>query len=135
VINFAALVEVGPSWDNPGHWFQTNAVSVTQLGKLLTNYSFIKKYVHISTPEVYGSCENKITEDANLNPSTPYAASKAAGDLSLFTFVKNYKLPMCMVRSTNVYGCGQSLFKIVPRVALFIKLGKKIPLHWGRESC
>ena len=134
VINFAALVEVGPSWDNPGHWFQTNAVSVTQLGKLLTNFSFIKKYVHISTPEVYGSCENKITEDANLNPSTPYAASKAAGDLSLFTFVKNYKLPMCMVRSTNVYGCGQSLFKIVPRVALFIKLGKKIPLHGGGKA-
>jgi dTDP-glucose 4,6-dehydratase len=134
IVNFAALVEVGPSWNNPGHWFQTNAVSVTELGELLTRFSFIKKYVHISTPEVYGSCEDAIKEDAKLNPSTPYAASKAAGDLSLFTFVKNFKLPMCMVRSTNVYGRGQSLFKIVPRVALFIKLGKKIPLDGGGKA-
>lgn len=131
VVNFAALVEVGPSWDHPDHWFQTNAVAVTNLGKLLSNYSFIKKYVHISTPEVYGSCDSKITEDAPLNPSSPYAASKASGDLSLFTFQKHCGLPMCMVRSTNVYGRGQSLFKIVPRVALYIKLGKKIPLHGG----
>lgn len=134
VINFAALVEVGPSWDKPEDWFMTNTVAVTKLGKLLTQFSCIKKYVHISTPEVYGSCENKITESAALNPSTPYAASKAAGDLSLFTFFKNYGLPLCMVRSTNVYGRGQSLFKIVPRVALFIKMGKKIPLHGGGKA-
>ncbi|MCH9632018.1 MAG: dTDP-glucose 4,6-dehydratase [Chlamydiae bacterium] len=134
VVNFAALVEVGPSWDNPEDWFTTNAVAVTKLAKLLTQFTFIKKYVHISTPEVYGSCEDKITEDAPLNPSTPYAASKAAGDLSLFTFFKNYNLPMCMVRSTNVYGRGQSLFKIVPRVALYLKMGKKIPLHGGGKA-
>lgn len=134
VVNFAALVEVGPSWDNPDHWFLTNAVSVTRLAKLLTQFSFIKKYVHISTPEVYGSCENRITEEASYNPSTPYAASKAAGDLSLMTFFKNYNLPVCFVRSTNVYGCGQSLFKIVPRTALYIKMGKKIPLHGGGRA-
>ncbi len=134
VVNFAALVEVGPSWTKPEDWFMTNAVAVTKLGKLLTQFSFIKKFVHISTPEVYGSCENKITETAGLNPSTPYAASKAAGDLSLFTFFKNYGLPMCMVRSTNVYGRGQSLFKIVPRVALYIKMGKKIPLDGGGKA-
>ena len=134
IINFAALVEVGPSWDKPEDWFMTNAVAITRLAKLLSGFSFIKKYVHISTPEVYGSCEDKITEDAPLNPSTPYAASKAAGDLSLFTFFKNYNLPMCMVRSTNVYGRGQSLFKIVPRVALYLKMGKKIPLHGGGKA-
>lgn len=134
IINFAALVEVGPSWDKPEDWFMTNAVAVTKLAKMLTEFKFIKKYVHISTPEVYGSCEDKITEEATLNPSTPYAASKAAGDLSLFTFYKNYNLPMCMVRSTNVYGRGQSLFKIVPRVALYIKMGKKIPLHGGGKA-
>ena len=134
VVNFAALVEVGPSWDKPEDWFTTNAVAVTRLAKLLTEFPFIKKYVHTSTPEVYGSCEDKITEEATLNPSTPYAASKAAGDLSLFTFYKNYNLPLCMVRSTNVYGRGQSLFKIVPRVALYIKMGKKIPLHGGGKA-
>ncbi len=134
VVNFAALVEVGPSWDSPQDWFMTNAVAVTSLAKLLSQFSFIKKYVHTSTPEVYGSCEDKITENAPLNPSTPYAASKAAGDLSLFTFFKNYNLPICLVRSTNVYGRGQSLFKIVPRVALYLKMGKKIPLHGGGKA-
>ncbi len=131
VVNFAALSEVGPSWDNPSDWFMTNAVGVTKLAKMLTQFSFIKKYIHISSPEVYGSCEEKITEKAPLNPTTPYAASKAAGDLSLFTFVKNYNFPMCMVRATNVYGRGQPLYKIIPRVVLYIKMGKKISLHGG----
>lgn len=134
VINFAALVEVAPSWDNPDDWFMTNTIAVTKLAKILIQFPFIKKYVHISTPEVYGSCEDCITEIASLNPSTPYAASKASGDLSLLAYYKNYKLPICIVRSTNIYGRGQSLFKIIPRAILYIKMGKKIPLHNNGEA-
>jgi len=82
VVNFAAQSEVAPSWKNPGHWFETNAVGITKLANGLKDMKFLKKYVHISSPEVYGTCEGNVTEDAPLNPSTPYAASKAAGDLS-----------------------------------------------------
>ncbi|MFA6217322.1 MAG: GDP-mannose 4,6-dehydratase [Candidatus Omnitrophota bacterium] len=134
VVNFAAQSEVAPSWKNPGQWFQTNAVAITELADFLKNCSFLKKYVHISSPEVYGTCSGTIKEDAPLNPSTPYAASKAAGDLSLFTFVKNFKFPLVMIRSTNVYGAHQQLFKIIPRSAIYIKSGRLIELHGGGKA-
>lgn len=134
IVNFAAQSEVGPSWHYPHHWFQTNAVALTSLANLLKDYGWLEKYVHISSPEVYGSCSGVVKEDAPLNPSTPYAASKAAGDLSLFTFCKNFDFPLVMVRATNVYGPYQQLFKIIPRTIINIKQNKKIQLHGGGES-
>ena len=131
IVNFAAQSEVAPSWENPQQWFQTNAVAVTGLAHALKDLRFLKKYVHISSPEVYGTCVGTVREDAPLNPSTPYAASKAAGDLSLFTYVKNFGLPLVMTRSTNVYGAHQQLFKIIPRSVINIKLGRRIELHGG----
>ncbi len=131
VVNFAAQSEVAPSWKNPDHWFQTNSVALTKLANILKDCAFIEKYVHISSPEVYGACSGTVLEDAPLNPSTPYAASKAAGDLSLFTFFKNFNFPLVMVRATNVYGPFQQLFKIIPRSIINIKRGQKIQLHGG----
>ena len=134
VVNFAAQSEVAPSWERPDQWFQTNAVAITKLAHKLKDRKYLKRYVHISTPEVYGACVGTVKEYALLNPSTPYAASKAAGDLSLFTYVKNYDFPMVMIRSTNVYGAHQQLFKIIPRSAIYIKLGKAIELHGGGNA-
>ncbi len=134
IVNFAAQSEVAPSWENPHHWFQTNAVALTRLASLLVKKSFLKKYVHISSPEIYGSCEGFIKEDTPPNPTTPYAASKAAGDLSLFTYYKNFKFPLVMIRATNVYGPHQQLFKIIPRSIIYILTGKKIELHGGGEA-
>jgi dTDP-glucose 4,6-dehydratase len=134
VVNFAAQSEVAPSWDNPHHWFETNAVAITKLANMLKGKKWLKRYVHISSPEVYGTCEGNLLESASLNPSTPYAASKAAGDLSLFTFVKNFSFPLVMIRATNVYGAYQQLFKIIPRSIISIKLGKIIELHGGGEA-
>jgi len=131
VVNFAAQSEVAPSWENPQQWFQTNAVAITALAHALKDFKFLKRYVHISSPEVYGTCVGTVHEDAPLNPSTPYAASKAAGDLSLFTYVKNFGLPLVMIRSTNVYGAHQQLFKIIPRSVINLRLGRKIELHGG----
>ncbi len=131
IVNFAAQSEVAPSWHYPHHWFQTNAVAITALANILKDKKFLKRYVHISSPEVYGTCEGFIKEEMPVNPSTPYAASKAAGDLSLFTFVKNFAFPMVMIRATNVYGPCQQLFKIIPRSIIYMKQGKKIPLHGG----
>lgn len=131
IVNFAAQSEVAPSWAYPDHWFQTNAVALTKLANILKDLPFLKKYVHISSPEVYGTCEGVVKEDAPLNPSTPYAASKAAGDLSLFTFFKNFNFPLVMIRATNVYGAHQQLFKIIPRSMIYLKQGKTIELHGG----
>src|SRR3990167_5367104 len=103
IVNFAAQSEVAPSWQNPHHWFQTNSVAITKLANMLKDKKYLKKYLHVSSPEVYGTCDGFIKEDHPVNPSTPYAASKAAGDLSLFTYFKNFKFPLVMVRATNVY--------------------------------
>lgn len=134
IVNFAAQSEVAPSWEHPHHWFQTNAVALTQLANLIKEASYLERYVHISSPEVYGTCVGNIKEDAPLNPSTPYAASKAAGDLSLFAFAKNFPFPLTMVRATNVYGAYQQIFKIIPRSAIYLKLGKLIELHGGGHA-
>ncbi|MCH9610967.1 MAG: dTDP-glucose 4,6-dehydratase [Chlamydiales bacterium] len=131
VVNFAAQSEVAPSWRYPHHWFETNAVGITKLANMLKEKKFLERYVHISSPEVYGTCEGFIKEETPVNPTTPYAASKAAGDLSLFTFVKNFDFPMVMIRATNVYGPYQQLFKIIPRSIIYMKQGKRIPLHGG----
>ncbi len=134
IVNFAAQSEVGPSWENPEHWFQTNAVALSKLTNALRKRDYLKRYVHISSPEVYGTCSGTVLESAPLNPSTPYAASKAAADLMLFTLVKNFNFPLVMIRSTNVYGAHQQLWKIIPRAVINIKSGKKIQLHGGGKA-
>jgi dTDP-glucose 4,6-dehydratase len=95
---------------------------------------FLKRYVHISTPEVYGSCEGFVKEDFPFNPSTPYAVSRAAADMSLRTFRTAYDFPVVTTRAANVYGPGQQLYRIIPRTILFVLLGKKIELHGGGSS-
>ncbi|GJL49432.1 GDP-mannose 4,6-dehydratase [Candidatus Nitrospira salsa] len=134
IVNFAAQSEVAPSWQHPEQWFQTNAVALAKLTNALKEREYLKRYVHISSPEVYGTCEGRVTEYAPLNPSTPYAASKAAGDLYLFTLVKNYNFPLVMIRATNVYGAYQQLFKIIPRTIISLKMGRKIHLHGGGQA-
>lgn len=134
VVNFAAQSEVAPSWQHPEHWFQTNVVALAKLMNHLKDQKSLKRYVHISSPEVYGTCKGKVTEEAPLNPSTPYAASKAAADLFLFTLVKNFGFPLIMIRSTNVYGAHQQLFKIIPRTVIYLKSGRTVELHGGGRA-
>lgn len=134
VVNFAAQSEVAPSWEIPGQWFRTNAVALTELVHFLSSCDWLRRYVHISSPEVYGTCSGTVREDAPLNPSTPYAASKAAGDLSIFTFHKQYGFPFVMIRATNVYGAHQQLFKIIPRAFIRLRRGETIELHGGGRA-
>jgi len=130
IINFAGLVEVATSWLYPDQWFITHTLSTVRLCHYLAGVKYLKRYIHISTPEVYGSCDG-INEDAPLNPSTPYAVSKAAADLYIQTLVKHYSFPAILVRSTNVYGAHQQLYRIIPKTIVSLKLNKKIKLHGG----
>ena len=134
-VNFAAQSMVGQSWDRPEDWFRTNAVSTVMLhNRLRQECDFLERYIHITTPEVYGSTNGWIKEDTPYNPSTPYAVSRAAGDMSLQTFVDAYDFPAVSTRAANVYGPGQQLYRIIPRTILFIRLGKKLQLHGGGYS-
>lgn len=134
IVNFAAQSEVAPSWDHPEHWFQTNTVALSFLVNHLRKQSYLKRYLHVSSPEAYGSCVGTVTEESPLNPSTPYAASKAAADYLLNTYAKQFGFPLLTVRATNVYGARQQLFKIIPRSAIYIKLGRTIELHGGGKA-
>jgi dTDP-glucose 4,6-dehydratase len=134
VVNFAAQSMVGESWQNPGDWFMTNAVSTIKFHDELRKCDFLKRYVHISTPEVYGSCSGFVQEDFAFNPSTPYAVSRAAADMSLRTFHAAYNFPVVTTRAANVYGPGQQLYRIIPRTILFILLGRVLQLHGAGVS-
>jgi dTDP-glucose 4,6-dehydratase len=116
------------------HWYQTNVVANVRLHEELRKWDGLKKYLHVTTPEVYGSCSGVVREDEPFNPSTPYAASRAACDLHLITFFKRYNFPVVFTRAANVYGPGQQLYRIVPKAVLFSRLQKKLPLHGGGHS-
>ena len=134
VVNFAAQSMVGESWLYPDHWMMTNVVSAVRLHDLLRNYDGLERYVHVTTPEAYGSTEGWVKEDAPFNPSTPYAVSRAASDMSLRTYFANYQFPVVFTRAANVYGPGQQLYRIIPRTIVAAMGGQKLRLDGGGKS-
>lgn len=131
IINFAAQSEVGPSWIHPEHWFETNAVGLAKFVNHMRKQDYVKRYLHVSSPEAYGNCVGTVTETTPDNPSTPYAASKAAADMINSVYHKTFGWPAMNVRATNVYGARQQLFKIMCRAVIYVKLGKTIKLDGG----
>jgi dTDP-glucose 4,6-dehydratase len=134
VVNFAAQGMVAESWLKPEDWYQTNTVSTIMLQDRLRKLPGLEKYVHISTPEVYGSTDGLLKETRSYNPSTPYATSRAACDMSLHNFLENYGFPVVWTRAANVYGPGQQLYRVIPRMVMAILTGKKLQLHGGGHS-
>lgn len=134
IVNFAAQSMVGESWQNPGDWFLTNTLSTVKLHDALRKFDFLQRYVHISTPEVYGSCSGGVAENQAFHPSTPYAVSRAAADMSLASFHAAYGFPVVTTRAANVFGPGQQLYRIIPRTILYILLGRRLQLHGGGTS-
>lgn len=134
IVNFAAQSEVAPSWEHPEHWYETNTVALAKFVNHMRRQTYLRHYLHVSSPEAYGNCVERVVEDTPLNPSTPYAASKAAADMLLSVYQKQYGFPLVTVRATNVYGARQQLFKIVCRTVIYLKLGRKIQLHGGGQA-
>lgn len=135
VVNFAAQGMVAESWLNPTHWYRTNVLSQVALHDALRQKPFLHKYVHVTTPEVYGSTDGGwIKEHNHFAPSTPYAVSRAACDLHLQSFYEAYGFPVVFTRSANVFGPGQQLYRIIPRTLLSARTGKPMHLHGGGNS-
>lgn len=134
IVNYAAQGEVRNSWLYPEDWLQTNLISSSKLLSFLLTYKNLKKFINISTPEVYGSVKNNLKENNFYNPSTPYALSKLAFDLNLELNFKKYKFPYLITRSSNVYGPYQQLYRIIPKAIILFKMGKKITLHNNGET-
>ena len=134
VVNFAAQSMVGESWLYPDHWMLTNVVSTVRLHDLLRKHDCMERYVHVTTPEAYGSTDGWVKEDHPFNPSTPYAVSRAAGDMSLRTYFQQYQFPVLFTRAANVYGPGQQLYRVIPRTILAAMTGQKLRLDGGGKS-
>ena len=135
VVNFAAQGMVAQSWLNPTHWYKTNIVSQVSLHDELRKKTFLKKYLHVTTPEVYGSTDSGwINEKQHFSPSTPYAVSRAACDMHLRSFYEAYNFPVVFTRAANVFGPGQQLYRIIPRTILSALSGKEMSLHGGGTS-
>jgi len=134
IVNFAAQSMVGESWDKPDDWMQTNVVTAARLAERLRHLEFLDRYVHVTTPEVYGSTDGWIDENTRFNPSTPYAVSRAAGDMLFKIYHEAYGLPAVSTRAANVYGPGQQLYRIIPRTIFFLLTGRTLQLHGGGLS-
>jgi dTDP-glucose 4,6-dehydratase len=134
IVNYAAQGMVAQSWSDPGQWFQTNTLAMVRLHDRLRKCAFLEKYLQISTPEVYGSTAGVVRENAQYNPSTPYAASKAACDLSLISFLKGYGFPVVFTRSANVCGPGQQLYRVIPKTIISVLLGNRLRLEGGGKA-
>ena len=133
-INYIAQGMVAESWVNPEHWYRTNVVSQVLLYKELAKFKFIKKFIHVTTPEVYGSTPKLVKENFNFKPSTPYAISRATLDTHLKKLFQNYKLPVIFTRTANVYGPGQQLFRIIPKAFMCSRKKIRLMLHGGGKS-
>jgi dTDP-glucose 4,6-dehydratase len=134
IINVAALSEVALSNDRPVEYFETNTLAVVKLVHHLRQTGYVKHYIHISSAEIFGPCDTPLNEEAPFSPSTPYAASKAAADMFINTMIARFNFPATLIRSTNVYGAHQQLFKIIPRTAIYIRTGQTLQLHGGGTS-
>jgi len=134
IANYAAQGEVRNSWRYPDQWYETNCMGIVRLTDELRKREYVQKYISASTPEVYGTTKNNLKESHNYFPSTPYAASKLAGDLHLITLFKRYNFPVVFTRSANVFGIHQQLYRIIPRTIIYLKMRKKIQLHGEGKS-
>ncbi len=128
VINFAAETHVDRSIQAPDVFLRTNILGAQSLLEATKKHK--KRFIQISTDEVYGSREEGgFTESDPLNPSSPYAASKAAGDLLTLSYHKTYGLPVMIIRCSNNYGPRQYPEKLLPLFIVKALSGERLPLY------
>jgi len=131
IINFAALCEVGQSWNHAIDYYETNLMSLVRLTNELRTRAWFKKFVQIGSSEVYGSVTAPAKEDAPVRPSSPYAASKAAFDFHLKAIAKHENFPVLIVMPSNGYCEGQTLNRIIPKTIIAAITGQKLKLEGG----
>ena len=129
IINFAAESHVDRSIKDATEFIRTNVFGTQVLLDAAKKYR-IKRIIHISTDEVYGSiAKGSFNENSALQPNSPYAASKAAADLLARSYFVTYKLPVIIVRSSNNFGPYQYPEKIIPLFITNALENRKVPLY------
>jgi dTDP-glucose 4,6-dehydratase len=129
LINYAAETHVDRSILDPDVFVQTNVIGVHNLLEAVRKYK-IPRYVQISTDEVYGAVlEGESDEKASFEPRSPYAASKAAGDLLCHAAAVTFGTPVIVTHSVNFYGPYQFPEKLIPLFTCNLVDGKKVPVY------
>lgn len=129
VVNFAAETHVDRSIHNASDFIATN-VEGTHVLLEAARKNRIRRFIQISTDEVYGSIDSgSFTEESPLKPNSPYAASKAAADLLVRSYFVTYKLPLIITRSSNNFGPYQYPEKFLPLMITNALENKSIPVY------
>jgi len=129
-VSFAAETHVDRSISRPDSFLHSNVLGVFNILEALRNHNPDARFVQISTDEVYGDIlDGSFSEESTLRPSSPYSASKAAGDVYVLAYARTYGLHAMITRCTNNYGPYQFPEKLIPKTILRAKAGLKIPIY------
>ena len=135
VVHFAAESHVDRSIADAAPFITTNVLG-TQVMLEAARRAGIGRFVHVSTDEVYGALgrEGKFTEATPFRPRSPYAASKAAGDMLAQAYWETHQLPVMVVRPSNNYGPYQFPEKFIPVMVTNLVEGRKVPVYGRGEN-
>ena len=139
IFNLAAETHVDRSIDGPESFIKSNILGVFNLLEIFKKFSKINKktkLIHISTDEVYGDIlTGRSNENYPYKPSSPYAASKAASDHLVSSYVRTYKIPAIITNCSNNYGPKQHPEKLIPKIIYNILKNKSLPIYGdGKNS-
>jgi dTDP-glucose 4,6-dehydratase len=134
VIHFAAQSHVQNSFEDSLQYTQDNILGTHTLLECCRKYNKIKKFIHVSTDEVYGesllnTTEIQKNELSTLCPTNPYAGTKAAAELIAQTYAHSFKMPIIITRGNNVYGINQYPEKLIPKFIKLLKENKKVTIQ------
>lgn len=133
IFNLAAETHVDRSIDAPVNFINSNILdfyNFLENFKLYSNKNKRTKLIHISTDEVYGDIiKGRSNENHKYKPSSPYAASKAASDLILYSYIRTFKIPAIITNCSNNYGPKQHPEKLIPKIIFNIINNKILPIY------
>jgi len=129
VVNFAAESHVDRSIANPKPFIETNILGTYSILEAIRKHD--KQFIHVSTDEIYGDAEGQLSFDENsqINPSNPYAATKAAADHLVSSYYRTYGINCITTRCTNNFGPCQFPEKLIPKTIIRAEKSLKVPLY------
>ena len=136
VVHMAAETHVDNSIADPDPFIRTNVLGTWNLLRELRQKKSLRMMVYVSTDEVYGSVlQGLSTETDRLIPSSPYSASKAAGEMLCMAEYRTFKTPIVITRGTNTFGTGQNVEKFIPKTISRILKREPIPVYGDGLQC
>ena len=138
IFNLAASTHVDRSIESPKEFIQNNILATFNLLEALRGYSKINKnyrLVHVSTDEIYGDIlKGSVKENYKINPSSPYAATKAASNHLVSSYIRTFKLKALIANPTNNYGPNQHPEKLIPKIIYNILNNKSLPIYGNGKN-